>query len=217
MSLIFAFDIERSGATTAYDTIAIGACVMDSNFNELDRYFCNCYFTKETVFENRCYEQFWSKNLDMLKTFIYYGPNTKKQREKEMIVDFQEFRKKWETFADENKLNFYLVSDNNVYDGGFVNDLICKYTKDLPIPYTASKQEYESFFETHSMQKGLLLSHGLNVDWGMSDKIKSLYDVPEYKKFHDHNPANDAYTIAFDMLVLFKIASGEIKYKLEVS
>ena len=49
--LVLAIDIERSGATFEYDTIAVGACVMNESFEELDRYFCNCYFPEITKFE----------------------------------------------------------------------------------------------------------------------------------------------------------------------
>lgn len=213
-NIVLAFDIERSGATFEYDTIGMGAVVMNSNLEELDRYYSNCYFPKETKFEQRCYDQFWIKNMDSLKSLIYYGTKTKSQREKEMIVGFQNFRLKWEKFAEENKLNFYLVCDNNVYDGGFVNYLVNKYTDDLPIPYSASKQEYETFFETTSMQKGFLLAHGINLDWGLSNKIKELYDTPECIKFHDHNPANDAHTIAFDMHMLLNIYNGVYKKRI---
>lgn len=36
MKINLAFDIERSGATDQYDTIAIGASVLNENFIELD-------------------------------------------------------------------------------------------------------------------------------------------------------------------------------------
>ena len=85
---VLAFDIERSGATTEYDTIALGASVVDSNFKELDRYYCNCYFPKETKFEPRCWEQFWSKHLETLDLLVYTGDKTKLEREKEMIFAF---------------------------------------------------------------------------------------------------------------------------------
>lgn len=37
-----------------------------------------------------------------------------------------------------------------------------------------------------------------------------LFDVPELQKAHDHNPANDAYTIAFDQQVLLAIRERRI-------
>lgn len=153
--IVLAFDIERSGATGEYETLAIGASVVDNEYKELDRYYCNCYFPKETKFEPRCWDQFWSKNLDALEYIKYTGDKTKTEREREMIEGFQNFRAKWEKYAEDNKQEYYLVSDNNVYDGGFINELIYKYMPEtLPIPYYASNKSYESFFESHSMAKG---------------------------------------------------------------
>ena len=80
-----------------------------------------------------------------------------------------------------------------------------------PIPYTASTGEYSSFGETHSAQRGLLMYvDQYTKEWGFSDRINELFDVPEQQKAHDHNPANDAYTIAFDQQVLFAIQDGVI-------
>lgn len=213
MRIILAFDIERTGSTTDYDTIAIGAVVIDETYKEIDRYYCNCYFPNETKFEEKCYIEFWSKNLDILKSFEYVGTKTKKEREYEMIKGFQDFRLKYEEYAKNNGYEYYLCSDNNVYDGHFVNELIIKYLDALPIPYSASTQSYETFFETHSMQKGLLLANGINKDWSLTNEIKKIYDIPECEISHNHNPADDAYTIAHSMNVLLEIGSQKIKRK----
>jgi hypothetical protein len=213
--LVLAFDIERSGATSVYDTIAIGACVLNENYEKLDSYFCNCYFPESTKFEKRCYDEFWSKHLDVLESFVYTGDKTKYAREYEMIRGFQDFRIKWEVYAKENNFELFLCSDNNLYDGGFVNELIYTHLQNvLPIPYTAAKQEYETFFETTSMQKGLLLTHGISIDWGLFKEIKNLYYVPELAICHDHNPVNDAYTIAFEMMIMLNIQSNDHKFKI---
>jgi hypothetical protein len=216
MSIVLAFDIERSGATSEYETIAIGASVVNNNFEELDSLFLPGYFDDSsktpTSFEKRCWEEFWSKNPDTLKKLKYSGNLSKNERQKEMIEEFQLFRNKWETYASENKMNFALVSDNNVYDGGFINELICKHTDYLPIPFS-TKREYSSFFETFSQQKGLLMvvDPSFKSDWGLSDRISKLYDLPKPKKEHTHLPSDDAYTIAYDQQVLFGIRDGKIK------
>lgn len=211
--LVLAFDIERSGGFSHHDTIALGASVVNDKMEELDRYFFNCYLKNETVFEKRCWDEFWSNHQDILKTLEYTGPKTKSELEHEMISGFQEFRKKWEKYAEDNDMILALVSDNNVYDGGFVNELICKYLSDtyMPIPYSAYRKEYNPFYETHSQQVGLLYATDPSHKsyWGVTKRIRELYsNIPECKKFHDHNPANDAYTIAFDQQVLFGIRNG---------
>src|SRR4029079_18397370 len=109
--------------------------------------------------------------LDKMK---YYGDKNFQERQKEIITEFQNFRKKWEQIAENNDLNFELVSDNNVFDGGFINELIFKYLpKDLPIPYNAGNKKYSCFWETHSQQRALLfmVDPNFNSDWGFSQRI----------------------------------------------
>ena len=215
--IVLSVNIKRSGATTEYDTIAIGASVVDAELKELDRYYCNCYFPKETKFEPRCWEQFWSKKLDKLAALTYTGDKSKLEREKEMIEGFQNFRSKWEKKSQEDKLEYYLTSDNNVYDGGFINELIYKHMPNtLPIPYRASNQEYEAFFESHSMAKGFLLANGIKADWELIDKIRTLYDIPKPISSIYYDPVKTAYTVAFDTQVLFGLYDGKYKKKTSV-
>lgn len=220
---VLAFDIEKSGATNEYPVIGIGASVVDENMRELDQLFLPGYFPNKTPFEPRCWDEFWNMHQDQLNMLEYKGPKTPEERQADMIRIFQEFRKRWEEQCANAGIQLELVSDNNVYDGGFLNDMIHKHLKGtFPIPYSArAKQEgtqiYSSFWETYSQQRGLLFvvdpEFALNKQWGYSDRIKELYDVPEIKVSHDHNPANDAYTIACDQQILFGIASGRFKRK----
>ena len=216
--LVLAFDIEHSGV----ETFAIGASVVNNKFEELDRFYIGIYHSKETKFSDRCWDTFWSKHQDVLATLKYKGTEvTKEDREKEMIIGFQEFRKKWETEATKTNKKLILVTDNNVFDGGLVNELIKNYLPNTePIPYSASvnkegSQEYNPFWETFSQQKGLLaaVDHSFNSNWGLSDRIFELYDIKKPEIEHDHNPANDAYTIAYDQQILFNIRDNQIKLK----
>lgn len=225
--IVLAFDIERAGATAEYDTIAIGASVVDENLKELDRLFLPGYIKNVTKFEPRCWDEFWSKNLDQLELIKYERSECGSELErsecgedneavqKEMIENFQEFRAKWELRAKASGAKFQIVSDNNVFDGGFINNMIFKHLPGtLPLPYTASfPQEYSSFFETHSQQKGLLtaVDPEFKSDWGLSKRISELYNVPECTVVHDHHPCNDAYTIAYEQHVLNGIRDGRYK------
>ncbi len=219
MTFVLAFDIERSGSGKDNHTIGIGMSVVDSNLKELDRLFLPGYVEKDVVFEERCVKQFWSKHPSKLEVLRYNGPLNFKERQREMIVSFQNFRRKWERKAKETRTSLQLVSDNNVYDGGFINEMIFEYTDDFPIPYTASstrtkpnEADYEAFHETHSIQRGLLFSVDKKYmsEWSHGKRISELYDLPQFEKVHDHNPANDAYSIACDMQVLFGIRDGVI-------
>lgn len=219
-SLVLAFDIERSGATPNYDTIGIGASVVNSKFVEFESLFLPGLFSETrkepTIFEERCWDEFWIKEFDKLKELTYTGDLSKKERQKEMIVEFQAFRKKWEKYANENGLEFHLACDNKVYDGGFINDMIFEHLPNtLPIPYSANTSKYNCFLETHNEQRGLLFAAdpSYKKNWGFSQRIVELYDVPEPTRKHDHNPAHDACNIAFEQQVLFAIRDNRIKLR----
>lgn len=214
-TLTLAFDIERSGGTDKYDTIGIGASVVDNRFAELDNLFLPGYIPGETVFETRCWEEFWSKNRDILSKLEYTGPKNKKGRELEMIQEFQDFRRRWEDYAVENECKLETVSDNNVFDGGFINQLIFDNLPDtMPLPYD-SKGKYKPYWETHSVQRGLLMAVDpeFKNDWGFTERIMELYKVPKMRRNHDHLPNNDAYTIAFENQIILGIRDGYIKRK----
>jgi hypothetical protein len=210
-NIVLAFDIERSGARCEHHTIGIGASVVDSDFKELDRLFLPGYIQSETIFEDRCFDEFWSKFPDKLEELAYEGDLNMEERQKEMITEFQAFRAKWEKYAKDNKVTIEVVADNNVYDGGFINEMIFQHTDSLPLPYN-TEQKYKSFWETHSEQRGFLM--GIDPEfkgsWGLSKRISELYEIPEMTNDHDHNPANDAYTIAFEHQVMIAIRDGRI-------
>jgi len=98
----------------------------------------------------------------------------------------------------------------------FINLMIFDFLPGvLPIPYTASDQKYSSCLETHSVQCGVLkvVDPGFTSGWGFSKRLEELYNIPEKKCFHDHNPANDAYTIAHEYQVINAIQNGKITLK----
>lgn len=216
MTIVLAFDIERSGATSQYQTIAIGASVVDSEWNELDSFFMCNYRQEETKFEPRCWDEFWSQHPETLSKLEYKGLLSLHNQEKAMIEGFQQFRAMWEQRAKEAKVKYVFVSDNNVYDGSFVNQLIEKHTSFLPIPFTASvPQKYSAFWETHSMQKGFLMNESdtyVDKNWGLAKSLQELYPtIPPMKKKHNHLPHYDAYTIAYEYHVMIKLSRGEIR------
>ena len=85
----------------------------------------------------------------------------------------------------------------------------------MPLLYAAASKKYSPLFETHSMQKGFLLGTDPEFDkhesWGFTQRIAETYEVPPLEKEHNHNPANDAYTIAHEFLTLIGIGEGKIK------
>lgn len=213
--IVIAFDLERSGGRKTDKTIAIGAVVMDDDFKELDRLFLPGYIPGAITFEKLCWDEFWSKHTDKLDQIKYSGPLVFDMRQSQMIMEFQAFRAKWERYAKEHGYSVELVSDNPIFDGGFINEMIFEYLPNtLPIPYS-THGEYSSFWDVHSEQRGLLMAIApeFQRNKGLSKKIQELFDIPEMECEHDHRPDNDAYTIAFEQQVLFAIRDGRIVRK----
>lgn len=192
--IVLAFDIETSGPH--HDLLGIGASVVDNKYNEIDSIFLPCYIENETNFDKKCYDEFWSKNLNILEKLKVSG--SRESVEKKIIKNFQEFRFKYNDAE--------LVSDNPVFDGGFMNRLIAKYyPNDYVLPYDKNGN-YRHLFDVHSQQRGLLFSldpkFALDNIFGYTKKIRELLNV-NIERDHDHNPVNDAYNIACDQQILF--------------
>lgn len=206
--IVLAFDIQRSGYTDQYDTIGIGCSVVDEDFKELDKLFLPGYIKDVTKFEKGSWDNFWSLRPKLLELCTYRGDLSHDERQKEMIVAFQEFRKKWESNCTASGDELFLVSDNNVFNGGFINLMIFRYLPGvLPIPYSASSpQEYCTFFETRSQQRGLILYEipDSTVLWELRDYVKDARRcrLPQRDKLETYS-SGDAYIIACDQQMLF--------------
>lgn len=216
-TLALAFDIERTGTTCVNgDTIAIGACVVDEKFRVLDKFLTLGYNPRDpdAKMEPLRWTSFWVKNQDTLAKLECDDSLPKAQRQERMIRDFHNFRKKWEIKCAKTNRKLALCSDNNVFDGGFINAMMAQYLPDQhPIPFSAVEpQEYAPFWETHAMQRGLLMTVDplFDSDWGVWDRIQEIYDVPAQGVVADHMPDNDAHDIAFQFQVLRAIQRGVI-------
>lgn len=216
-TVVLAFDIERAGPTDYQNTIAIGASVVDEDLTELDRMLECGYFEGATKFDQNCWDNFWCKNEKSLKKLKYTGKLDQYQREAEMVCAFLEFRLKWENLTEEKGWKLELVSDNGVYDGGFINQMMFEHTDYLPIPYNVKDSSWNSLWETHSQQRGLLMAVNpeFRKDKGFSDRINALYSIKKSTIKADHTPANDAYNTARDQQVLLGIRNGKFKLNLD--
>ena len=234
-TIVLAFDIERSGGRAKDETFAIGASVVDEDGSELDSLCLKGYFPEHTKFEKRCWDEFWSKNEEMLKTLEFdradeLAPHSNSKTKHNCwpqwaIGEFHDFRKKWEKEAKERGWSLELASDNKVYDGGYINLLIEEYLMDpfceevdkvMPLPYSASDDPpaYKKFRETHSEQRGVLFVIDPTLEKGRScsARIEELYNCAGIKCVHehDHNPAHDAYSIAREAQILNAIRDGRV-------
>lgn len=228
--ITLAFDVEATGQKLGDhgvgEVIALGMKVLDEDLNELDGMTIGAYRKRDKndikQFEKQCWDDFWSKHEDKLEKFEFDPKITVVDRAKELTLQFQEMRAKWEEFCRENDLDYELLSDNKIYDGEKMNQLILRFTDDLTLPYSASKytktddpvlrQRYNKFPETTSMKKGFLIgyNHGKEKKLKWED-IEQEFEIPKATVQHDHMPENDAYCIARDRQILRGIETGKFK------
>jgi hypothetical protein len=234
--IVLAFNTACTGQNTTHENgvgevIALGASVVNEDGHEIDGFSFGCYRPRDknnqNQFEKRCWDEFWSKNEEKLKFFEFDQNVTVVEQAKKMTLKFQEFRAKWETYARDNNLDYVIVSDNKVYDGEKMNQLIVRFTDDIVLPYSASEyphpknktnesiamQQYENFEETTSMKRGFLVAYNL----GRVNKIKDFsdlekeFDFPAPENIRTHTPRDDAYSIARDRQLLQGISTGKFK------
>lgn len=209
-NLVLAFDIEKAGAYGENPIIGLGACVLDHNLQELDRLMVPAYFENETNFEPLCWSEFWSKNLKALESIKATGIVSQHKMNMIMIFKFQEFRGKWEQYAKDNNKTLLLVTDNACFDGGELNDIISRQLDQVrPMPYLVTEQEkYGDLWETSSIIKGILLANGIkDISGTMWDTLNEVYYLPPVPEnsLIAHNPADDAFGIAFKAQIIFNI------------
>ena len=198
---------------------------------------------RTTVFEQRCWEEFWSKHPTILKQLVSKGEDLTFLGDYEIArTKLIAFRLKGEIRATEMEHKLVIVSDNVSYDIGMLEKMM-EPRKVLPFVYRLTDEKYNGGTPcTHSMQKGLLAavdpiwlfgdkdvrrgdtewiswleeSDPTKVEWwSMTKRIRYLYHIPKPEVEHDHNPANDAFTIACEYLNIHAIGLGH--YELDSS
>ncbi len=247
---VLAFDIERAGPTPEYDTIAIGAVVLDRQRNivklpkaevtvnsgtvadvrivdfgvQMKRW--EGYVPGETKFEKKCWEEFWVNEQDVLKQIAVKDKTASRAKaQRDMITGFLRFTLPWYTWYMDGLIDLRVTSDNVLYDAGFINNLIYEYRDYvgdlLPMPFTLKrgKQIYDTVYNTHDMQRGLLWSLHPKYIWkthGYDDAMKEEFYMPEPPEdiAHDHLPDHDAYGIACSFVDLIDIADGKIRRRI---
>jgi hypothetical protein len=58
------------------------------------------------------------------------------------------------------------------------------------------------------LKEGEVTEEGKPKYWSLTARIRYLYEIPSPDVKHDHNPANDAYTIAHEYAAIQLIAQG---------
>lgn len=212
--VIFSFDLEYTGK----QAIALGCSVQNERREELDTLMIKGYLPGKTVFDRLRKLEFWDHNPEILVALQCDDPTLKtpEQVEAKIADRFAIFYIKWEQYAYFRDLQFHLVSDNKSFDGGLMNELFDKYEPELRrLPFRLWKGTYETFWETHSMQKQLLYSLGISQDWNLPEKVREVFDLPASPWQSDHNPLNDARNIAVEYSDLLGLGPEKLSKALQ--
>lgn len=144
---ILCFDIETSGSNIINNAIlSIGYCLGDQNGNILKKDRFSFEMDSEHCFEERCYKDFWSKNMDILKTL-----QDEAKPIKEQLLNFITLVDK---FDDEYDLR--IISDFKDFDLAFVNYYLVKYLNRRPLNYKFGSTEYRCTYDTDSYSRGAM-------------------------------------------------------------
>ncbi|OJW47189.1 MAG: hypothetical protein BGO67_03685 [Alphaproteobacteria bacterium 41-28] len=180
---VLAIDIETSGSSFKQNGIvSIGASLQDHNSNELDSFQINLVLPEGRSYEERCVKEFWSENKK-IHNFVQQNAVAPK----EAMDKFCAFLTEVETrFSD-----LIVISDNPSFDIAWLNFYLDEYTDRLPLNY-AENMTYRIIWDIYSMLKVLLCERGdFESSWELPEKLGLKSKWPA-----DHNPLNDARTIA---------------------
>jgi hypothetical protein len=73
-------------------------------------------------------------------------------------------------------------------------------------PYGAWSKEYNTLWETHSLQKCVCMALGWTSNWGLTELLSQHYDLPPCPWSADHHPLNDARGIAVEFSDLLLVS-----------
>jgi hypothetical protein len=207
MKYFFAVDVETTGQfLTKNAMIAIGCSIMNEKGEELDKFLGFLKIPENRTWEERCVNEFWSKEQETLD-FI------KKQWEDPKIV-MNEFA----TWLDRMDLKYgedlVFLSNNVGYDCAWVDQYLSEFTTRRNIYYrlvsyagfdkegngTPRKYSFRRVWCTNSMFHGVLLERtGIFEEWNLEKKSECENEVWK----NDHNPLNDARTIISNYLLFY--------------
>lgn len=143
-----------------------------------------------TIFEQRCWDEFWSKRPTILKTL----ETREEEKSIQHVYDMAKyrlvaFRKACERRASDMDCKLVIVSDNVSYDIGMLEKMLqdCHV---LPFVYRLTDEKYNGGTPcTHSMQKGLLAA--VDPLWLFGDNEVKQGDSAWMNWLDDQNMVSD--------------------------
>lgn len=177
---IFSIDIETSGCNLISNgIISIGYCLGDVSGNVVEKErisFC----LENMVFEQRCYDEFWSKNYDILHVLQLEA--------KPILQQIKKFADKLDEF--DSKYDLRIISDNKDFDLAFINYYFAKYLDRKPINYKFGSNEYRPTYDTDSYSRGVMQMNYDNI-WTSDKTLMEKFNF-NIECIHSHYPDDDA-------------------------
>lgn len=178
---IFAFDIETNGALLGRNEILSAGYVFGDkhgNISEKGR----VDFKSTTDFEKRCYDEFWSKYLDLYNELQKNAlPQAEATRMFADVVD-----------SHEKKNPLRVITDFAAFDPCWISWNFSKYLDRLPLYYTHDLK-FRPIFDIDSYTRGVLKMDYEN-QWTDDNVIIKKYDL-KLTPLEPHYPENDAQKI----------------------
>lgn len=207
MKYYFAFDVETTGQfLTKNAIIAFGCTVMNENYKEIDSFEGYMNIPDDRSFEKRCYDEFWSKQKEILESI-----KKKMQDPKEVMDKFV----KWMDCIDlKYGDDLIVLSDTAGYDYAWLDMYLSLFTDRYSLYYRLkdikdSKRiyEYRRTWDTNSMYNGALMEkkNGKFIEWNLEKELSCQTDKFE----NDHNPLTDARNIAANYILFCNQYNGK--------
>lgn len=194
-----ALDIEKAGDRFCDPILMIGCCLGDVNGKVIEsKAFCGP-IPKEEDFDQRCWTEFWSKNLDILERIRETAKNNNVETKEQMIDNFMNYYYSLDTrfgpFTRAGPRRLILLSDNPAFDISSIDQALITQTEAslkgfnkgnqyvFPLRYTKSGQ-YNRVEDPSERSGGLT-----------NKKSKEIMNRVKQMTPHDHWAENDAIGI----------------------
>jgi len=185
-----ALDIEKAGDRFCDPILMIGCCLGDATGRIIEtRAFCGPVPDEET-FDQRCWTEFWMKNLNILQrirdTAKNEGVTTIEQMMDNFMNYYYDLDQRFGPFTRAGNRRLILLSDNPAFDISSIDQALItyrgqKYT--FPLRYTKSG-EYNRVSDPSEMSSSLT-----------NKKAKEILEKVKLMTPHDHWAENDAIGI----------------------
>ncbi len=163
--LLCALDIETSGPKLIKNGIlSIGICAGTISGNIIVKKRIDLELEEDQTYDKYTYDNFWTKNLNVLETIKKDAINPK-----DAMIEFMKII----NYLDEN-FQLIIISDCVSFDIGFINYYLAKYLDRKPLTYDY-KDSFRPVYDSDSYNRGVVKATYRNIytnDVQIMNKLK---------------------------------------------